>query len=233
MENTLATKFSKPIRILDSFTLNFSRKALSFEFIFCFAVQHCDWNLQNKFCLLMAAEFLCRSVSLKVKLIFSKVQNKILPSICRYEWHKCPPYMFESHTYFIYLYICIYIYIYIYYIYAYINICIIYIHTHITIYIHILIYTYIYNIYIYIYIYIQIKDYNWSQSEHWQWLFRKRFAGFNLFLLLFSYFMLAKKIRVIYGLPCVLNMSSKIFNNASNEDLSHYYKKPALSKGKV
>ena len=45
--------------------------------------------------------------------------------------------------------------------------------------------------------------------------------------------MLAKKIRVIYGLPCVLNMSSKIFNNASNEDLSHYYKKPALSKGKV
>ena len=33
-ENTVAPKFSKPIRMLDSFTKNFSRMALSFEFVF-------------------------------------------------------------------------------------------------------------------------------------------------------------------------------------------------------
>ena len=34
MENTQVSKSSKPVRILDSFTQNFPRKVLSFEFIF-------------------------------------------------------------------------------------------------------------------------------------------------------------------------------------------------------
>ena len=34
MEKTVAPNFSKPIRMLDSFTKNFSRMALSFEFVF-------------------------------------------------------------------------------------------------------------------------------------------------------------------------------------------------------
>ena len=53
MEKPAAPKFSKLIRILDSFTWNFSGKTLSFEVIFCLAVQHYDWNLQNKFWLLI------------------------------------------------------------------------------------------------------------------------------------------------------------------------------------
>ena len=70
MENPMALKFSKPIRMLGSFTRNFSRKALSFEFTFCLAVQHYDWKLQNnKFWLLMDFVFLWRCVSLTVKLI--------------------------------------------------------------------------------------------------------------------------------------------------------------------
>ena len=69
-ENTVAPKFSKPIRMLDSFTKNFSRMALSFEFVFCLAVQDYDWNLQNKFWLLMAFAVLYKCVSLKVKLTF-------------------------------------------------------------------------------------------------------------------------------------------------------------------
>ena len=38
MEKTVAPKFSKPTRMLDLSTQNFSKKALSFEFIFCLAV---------------------------------------------------------------------------------------------------------------------------------------------------------------------------------------------------
>ena len=45
------------------------------------------------------------------------------------------------------------------------------------------------------------------------------------------------KIRVIYGLPCVLNIADviKICNNTSNKGLSHYFSKKkkelALCKG--
>ena len=53
MEKPAAPELSKLIRILDSFTRNFSRKTLSFEFIFCLAVQHYDWNPQNEFSLLV------------------------------------------------------------------------------------------------------------------------------------------------------------------------------------
>ena len=55
MENLVAPKFSKPVRMLNSFTWNFSGKALSFEWIFCMTVQNYHWNL--KFWLLMAFGF--------------------------------------------------------------------------------------------------------------------------------------------------------------------------------
>ena len=48
MKNTVAPKFSDPIRMLDSFTKDFSRMALSF-IVFYLAVQDYDWNLQNQF----------------------------------------------------------------------------------------------------------------------------------------------------------------------------------------
>ena len=70
MENSVAPKCSKPIRMLEFFRQNFFWKGLSFEFIFCLPVQHYDWNLQNKFWLLMALGVLCRCVSVKVKLVF-------------------------------------------------------------------------------------------------------------------------------------------------------------------
>ena len=38
MKNPVAPKCSRPIRLLDSSAQNFSRKALSLEFIFCLAV---------------------------------------------------------------------------------------------------------------------------------------------------------------------------------------------------
>ena len=55
IKNHAAPKFSRPIRLLDLFTQNFSRKVLSFQFIFCVAVQHHDWSSQNKFWLLKAS----------------------------------------------------------------------------------------------------------------------------------------------------------------------------------
>ena len=57
---TFGSEFSRPIRLLDSFTRNFSRKTLPLEFIFCMTDQHHDWNLQNKFWLLMTFEVLSR-----------------------------------------------------------------------------------------------------------------------------------------------------------------------------
>ena len=53
-------EFSRPIRLLDSFTRNFFRKTLPFEFIFCMTVQHHDLNLKNKFWLLKTFEVLSR-----------------------------------------------------------------------------------------------------------------------------------------------------------------------------
>ena len=38
MKNPVAPKFSRPIRLLDSSAQDFSRKALSLEFIFCMTV---------------------------------------------------------------------------------------------------------------------------------------------------------------------------------------------------
>ena len=48
--------------------------------------QHHDWNLLNKFWLLITFGVLPK-VSLKV--MFFKIQNIILPSIGRHEWQKC------------------------------------------------------------------------------------------------------------------------------------------------
>ena len=104
MENTVAPKFSKPIRMLDSFTKNFSRMALSFEFVFCLAVQDYDWNLQNKFWLLMAFAVLYKCASLKVKLMFLHI-FKYVSASCLYQFT---------------LYIIYYIFIYIIYIIYYI-----------------------------------------------------------------------------------------------------------------
>ena len=53
----------------------FLRKGLSFELIFCIAVQHHDWNLKNKFWLLMVYGVLSK-VSIKVKLMFFKIQKR-------------------------------------------------------------------------------------------------------------------------------------------------------------
>ena len=51
--------------------------------------QHHDWNLLNKFWLLTTFGVLFK-VSFKVKLLsIFKIQNIILPSICRHEWSKC------------------------------------------------------------------------------------------------------------------------------------------------
>ena len=42
MENTEAPKFSKPIKMLDSFAKNLSGMSLSFAIVFCLAVQDYD-----------------------------------------------------------------------------------------------------------------------------------------------------------------------------------------------
>ena len=68
-KNPLPLKFFKPIRMLDSFTKNFSRMVLSFESVFCLEVQDYDWNLQNEFWLLMTSVVLYKCVSLKIKLM--------------------------------------------------------------------------------------------------------------------------------------------------------------------
>ena len=68
-KNPLPLKFFKPIRMLDSFTKNFSRMVLSFESVFCLEVQDYDWNLQNEFWLLMTFVVLYKCVSLKIKLM--------------------------------------------------------------------------------------------------------------------------------------------------------------------
>ena len=83
MENPAAQKFSRAVRLLDSFTQNFSRKALSFEFIFRMAVQHHDWNLLSKFWLLITSGVPSK-VSLMVKLKFLKFKT-ILSSIWRHD----------------------------------------------------------------------------------------------------------------------------------------------------
>ena len=64
MENPGDPKFPRPTRLLDSFAETFSRKALSFEFIFCMAVNHHDWNLLNRFRSLMTLRVFSK-VSLK------------------------------------------------------------------------------------------------------------------------------------------------------------------------
>ena len=53
----------------------FLRKGLFYELIFCIAVHHHDWNLGNKFWLLVAYGFLSK-MSIKVKLMFFKVQKR-------------------------------------------------------------------------------------------------------------------------------------------------------------
>ena len=77
VENTVVQKFSKPIRMLDYFTKKFSRKAL---LVFCLPGQDYDWNLQNKFWLLMVFGVLCRCVSLKVKLMFLHIYKYVSAS---------------------------------------------------------------------------------------------------------------------------------------------------------
>ena len=79
MGKSTAPKFSSPIRLLDFFTQNFSRKALSFEYIFCMAVYHYDWNLMNK---ILVTDNFWSSFKV-VPWSQAQVQNTILPSICR------------------------------------------------------------------------------------------------------------------------------------------------------
>ena len=67
MENSLVSKSSKPVRILDSFTQNFPTKALSFEFIFCFTFKQTS------------------RISFEFSMFF-KIQKKSFASICRHEW---------------------------------------------------------------------------------------------------------------------------------------------------
>ena len=116
MESSVAQNFSNPIKMLDSFTQNFSRRSLSFEFLFCFAVEHDDLNLQNKFWLLFSFVVLCRCVPLKAKLMLFKIQNKIQYAIMsdRNLYFKVT-YTLKCLIYiYIYIYILIYIYIHIY-----------------------------------------------------------------------------------------------------------------------
>ena len=67
-------------------------KANHIAWFFCNGLhqnQHHDWNLLNKFWLLTTFGVLFK-VSFKVKLLsIFKIQNIILPSICRHEWSKC------------------------------------------------------------------------------------------------------------------------------------------------
>ena len=74
MRDSVVPKFSKPIRMLDFLTRNFSRKALSL--IFCTA-EKC----------LVTGGVLCR-YPLKSSLWFFVIQNIIFVSICRHEWQK-------------------------------------------------------------------------------------------------------------------------------------------------
>ena len=139
MESSVAQNFFNPIKMLDSFTQNFSRRSLSFKFLFCFAVEHDDLNLQNKFWLLFSFVVLCRCVPLKVKLMFFKIQNKIQYAI-----------MSDRNLYSKVTYILIYIYMYI------------YIYILIYIYINIYIYTYIYTS-----IYVNYKYYNKNYIKYY------------------------------------------------------------------
>ena len=63
----------------------FLQKTFIFWIHFCILVQYHDWNLLNKFWLLITFGVLSK-VPLKVKLKLFKIQNIILPSICRHEW---------------------------------------------------------------------------------------------------------------------------------------------------
>ena len=83
-------KFSKPIRIRHSFTQNFSRKALSFEFIYCLAVQQIYrisfgyWCLLEFFMLFEIFKFFFFFMFFEFPMTF-KIQSKIYVSICRRE----------------------------------------------------------------------------------------------------------------------------------------------------
>ena len=106
MENTVAQNLSKSIRMLHSFTKNFSRMALLFKFVFRLAVQDYDWNVQNQFWLLMAFAVLYKCVSLKVKLMFLHI-FKYVSASCLYQFNL----YVILYIYIIYIYIYIYIYI--------------------------------------------------------------------------------------------------------------------------
>ena len=75
MENTVLPKFSKPVGMLDSFTKYFSRKTLSFEFVFCLVVQDYDSNLQNKFGYRWLLQFSPVVCPLKLSLCFYTFPN--------------------------------------------------------------------------------------------------------------------------------------------------------------
>ena len=69
MENIVAPKFFKPIRMLDCFTKSFSRMLLSFEFIFVWQFRIMTETYITRFGYWWLLQFFKR-VSLKVKLLF-------------------------------------------------------------------------------------------------------------------------------------------------------------------
>ena len=88
MENTMTPKFSKRIRMLDSFIKNFSRKALPFEFAFLFSSSGLRLKPTGKVWLLIAFAVLFSCVSLKVKLMFLHLFKYVLTSyyVCVCVW---------------------------------------------------------------------------------------------------------------------------------------------------
>ena len=55
------------------------------NFFFCLAVQDCDWNLQNRFCLLMTSAAFYKCVPLKVKFMFLHI-FKYVSASCLYQF---------------------------------------------------------------------------------------------------------------------------------------------------
>ena len=93
MENTAATKLSRAIRLLDFFYIKFQHYDQHQN-------QYHDWNLLNKFWLLITFGVLSK-VSLKVKVKLCKIQNNSSINMqtwkCQFQSHICTLYIFLIH----------------------------------------------------------------------------------------------------------------------------------------
>ena len=93
MENTAATKPSRAIRLLDFFYIKFQHYDQHQN-------QYHDWNLLNKFWLLITFGVLSK-VSLKVKVKLCKIQNNSSINMqtwkCQFQSHICTLYIFLIH----------------------------------------------------------------------------------------------------------------------------------------